>query len=160
MSSDSPKIVEARLRQNGFKILAVFSAVITVVILLTSPDNIRIALTFPAVGIVTSFIALTRQDYASYCAMAWLSMTTLMAPVLVFINGLAPATLIPLALLFPIMLMKGAWRVIPLVALASCTFVVPFSSANYDPAIWARLCVTNFTVAIMIYSLVTLLEKS
>lgn len=160
MSIEKSDVVTQNLRQSGFKVLAIFSLTITLAIVVATPANIYIAALFPSLWLTLSLIALLRPEYDERVAKLWALLSTPAAPTLVILNGILPATLVSLATIFPVMLLRGPWRVISLLSLACCTFLVPLSDIPYDFDIWVRLCITNVTVAIMVYILVTYLEKS
>ncbi|GGW95929.1 ATP-binding protein [Alteromonas halophila] len=160
MSQSNTALIEQRLRNAGFYILAGFSIVITGVILFARPPSLVIALSFPAAWLLMALAALYWPKYSLAIAKVWALQSAIVAPLLVLENGILPATLIPLATLFPVMLLKGYWRIIALLWLASCSLLVPLSAHSFDMAIWARLTVTNFTVALMVYLLVHQLEHA
>jgi signal transduction histidine kinase/CheY-like chemotaxis protein len=157
--SNSTK-VEMLLRETGFKALIVLSMVMSVVVYVTSPNNILIAIAFPVFWILLSIAALYKPMYSSLCAKLWVLFSVPMAIMLVLLNGLVPATLISLATIFPIMLTKGYWRIASASLIASSTLLVPFSGVDYELAIWLRLSVTNVFIAVMVFLLAWFLEKA
>ncbi|AUC87352.1 hypothetical protein CW735_03335 [Alteromonas sp. MB-3u-76] len=80
------------------------------------------------------------------------------APVIVVINGLLPASLIPLMTLFPIVFLTGKWILCSMIIIAGSTLLVPFHEGGYNEAIWIRLSITNIVVSVLIYQLVSRLE--
>jgi hypothetical protein len=74
--------------------------------------------------------------------------------------GIIPATLISLATIFPVMLVKHYWRLFAVIIFASSTLLVPFADLPYEKAIWLRLSISNVIVAIMVLALVSFLEKA
>jgi signal transduction histidine kinase len=83
-----------------------------------------------------------------------------LALILILSNGLIPATLISLATIFPVMLVKHYWRLFAVIIFASSTVLVPFADLPYEKAIWLRLSISNAIVAIMVLALVSFLEKA
>nr|WP_297349509.1 ATP-binding protein [uncultured Glaciecola sp.] len=136
------------------------SIVMSVVIYITSPSHISVAIAFPVVWISLSIAALYKPIYSSLCAKIWVLLSVPMAIMLVLLNGLVPATLVSLATIFPIMLTKGYWRIVSASLIASSTLLVPFSGLDYELAIWLRLSVTNVFIAIMVFLLAWFLEKA
>ncbi|MEW9797274.1 response regulator [Alteromonas sp. CYL-A6] len=152
--------VAQTLRLAGFRILLAFSLMITLVIIATSPENSAIALFFPLWWSAIAVIALQFPHLSQLCARTWAVISIPMAPVLIINNGLMPATLLPLATIFPVMLLRGGWRLMSMAILAGCIFLVPLYDGPIDTGIWLRLCVTNVVISILIYALVSRLEKA
>ena len=100
------------------------------------------------------------SNYKEPLAKLWAILTIPVAPYLVISNGLMPATLVPIATIFPILLLSNGWRISAMVVLACCTFLVPFYEGDYDKGLWLRLCVTNLVVSLLIYALASQLEKA
>ena len=152
--------VTASLRSAGFKILLGFSLLIVVVIAIKQPDNVYVASFFGLSWCSISVAGLTFPKYQELLAKLWAILTIPVAPYLVISNGLMPATLAPIATIFPILLLSNSWRVVAMVVLASSTFFVPFYDKPYDEALWLRLCLTNVVVSLIIYVLASQLEKA
>ncbi|MCU7555343.1 ATP-binding protein [Alteromonas sp. ASW11-19] len=154
------RVIAHQIRTYGFWILLVFSVIILAALLISRPAFMGIALLFPVTWLILALIALTRPVLSSTMAIVWATISTPAAPLLIVLNGMLPATLIALATIVPVMLLSGVYRFVVVVALASCTLLVPFSAQPYDFDVWVRLCITNYTVAAMVYVLVTLLENA
>ena len=152
--------VTASVRSAGFKILLGFSLLILAVIAIKQPDNVYVASFFGLSWCSISAAGLTFPKYQELLAKLWAILTIPVAPYLVISNGLMPATLAPIATIFPILLLSNSWRVVAMVVLASCTFLVPFYDKPYDEALWLRLCLTNVVVSLIIYVLASQLEKA
>ena len=152
--------VTASLRSAGFKILLGFSLLILAVIAIKQPDNVYVASFFGLSWCSISVAGLTFPKYQELLAKLWAILTIPVAPYLVISNGLMPATLAPIATIFPILLLSNSWRVVAMVVLASCTFLVPFYDKPYDEGLWLRLCLTNVVVSLIIYVLASQLEKA
>lgn len=152
--------VTASLRSAGFKILLGFSLLIVAVIAIKQPDNVYVASFFGLSWCSISVAGLTFPKYQELLAKLWAILTIPVAPYLVISNGLMPATLAPIATIFPILLLSNSWRVVAMVVLASCTFLVPFYDKPYDEGLWLRLCLTNVVVSLIIYVLASQLEKA
>ncbi len=152
--------ITTALRSAGFKILLVFSLLILVVIVIAQPQNVYVASFFGLSWCAISIAGISLPNYREWLAKLWAVLTIPVAPYLVISNGLLPATLVPIATIFPILLLSNGWRVSAMVVLASCTFLVPFYDGDYDEGLWLRLCVTNLVVSLLIYALASQLEKA
>lgn len=152
--------VTASLRSAGFKILLGFSLLIVAVIAIKQPDNVYVASFFGLSWCSISVAGLTFPKYQELLAKLWAILTIPVAPYLVISNGLMPAALAPIATIFPILLLSNSWRVVAMVVLASCPFLVPFYDKPYDEGLWLRLCLTNVVVSLIIYVLASQLEKA
>lgn len=152
--------VTSALRSAGFKILLVFSLLILVVIALAQPKNVYVALYFGISWFAFAVVGISLPHYRERLAKLWALMTMPVAPYLVISNGILPATLVPIAAIFPILLLSKGWRVSAMMVLACCTFLVPFYDGPYDKGLWLRLCVTNLVVSLLIYVLANQLEKA
>lgn len=152
--------ITTALRSAGFKILLVFSLLILVVIVIAQPQNVYVASFFGLSWCAISIAGISLPTYREWLAKLWAVLTIPVAPYLVISNGLLPATLVPIATIFPILLLSNGWRVSAMVVLASCTFLVPFYDGDYDEGLWLRLCVTNLVVSLLIYALASQLEKA
>ncbi|WP_412972264.1 ATP-binding protein [Glaciecola sp. MF2-115] len=159
MSNNSSK-VEYKLRRSGFKVLLAFSILISAIIIIAKPNNVYIAWLIASSWFVLSATALWKPSFSEFCAKTWVFVSIPIIPFLILTNGIIPATLISLATLFPVMLVKGLWRLIAIVTIASSTLLVPFSNVPYDTGIWLRLSVSNAIVAAIVLSLVTYLEQA
>ena len=159
MSNNASK-VEQRLRTTGFKIMIGFALVISAIIVIAEPNNSLIAWFVTFTWSTLAAIALFRPLYDYWCARIWVLLSVIIAPVLILSNGLVPATLISLATIFPVMLVKNYWRLFTVIIFASTTLLVPFADLPYDKAIWLRLSISNAVVAIMVLALVTYLEQA
>ncbi|MFQ3248614.1 MAG: signal transduction histidine kinase/CheY-like chemotaxis protein [Glaciecola sp.] len=159
MSNNSSK-VEYKLRRSGFKVLLAFSILISAIIIIAKPNNVYIAWLIASSWFVLAATALWKPRFSEFCAKTWVLVSIPIIPFLILTNGIIPATLISLATLFPVMLVKGLWRLIAIVTIASSTLLVPFSNVPYDTAIWLRLSVSNAIVAAIVLSLVTYLEQA
>jgi signal transduction histidine kinase/ActR/RegA family two-component response regulator len=152
--------VEQQLRSAGFKVLFGFALLISAIILFTKPNNALIAWIITGTWFTLSVIALLRPQYNLWCAKIWVLISVPLIPILVLLNGIVPATLISLATIFPVMLVKHHWRLFSVVIIACSTLLVPFSDVAYDNAIWLRLSISNAIVALMVLTLVTYLERA
>lgn len=146
------------LRRVGFQLMAVFSLIMIVVIVVARPDNIAIALSLGIWCFVASCAALYCRKYSASIAKLWVLVSCPFAPVIVVSNGLLPASLIPLMALFPIVFLTGKWRLCSMIIIAGSTLLVPFHEGGYNEAIWIRLSITNIVVSVLIYQLVSRLE--
>jgi hypothetical protein len=153
MSHNSSKI-EQQLRTTGFKVMIGFAFLISAIIIITEPNNPLIAWVITFTWFTLAAIALFRPRYNHWCAKTWVLLTVTLAPILILSNGLIPATLISLATIFPVMLVKHYWRLFAVIIFASTTLLVPFADLPYDKAIWLRLSISNAVVAIMVLALV------
>lgn len=152
--------VTSALRSAGFKILLIFSLLILVVIAVAQPKNVYVALFFGISWFAIAVAGISVSNYREVLAKLWAVMTIPVAPYLVISNGILPATLVPIAAIFPILLLSNGWRVSAMVVLACCTFLVPFYDGPFDKGLWLRLCVTNLVVSLLIYVLANQLEKA
>lgn len=152
--------VTSALRSAGFKILLIFSLLILVVIAVAQPKNVYVALFFGISWFAIAVAGISVSSYREVLAKLWAVMTIPVAPYLVISNGILPATLVPIAAIFPILLLSNGWRVSAMVVLACCTFLVPFYDGPFDKSLWLRLCVTNLVVSLLIYVLANQLEKA
>jgi signal transduction histidine kinase/CheY-like chemotaxis protein len=159
MSNNSSK-VEQQLRTTGFKVMLGFALIISAIIVITEPNNPLIAWVITFTWFILAAIALIRPEYNHWCAKSWVLLSVPLAPILILSNGLIPATLISLATIFPVMLVKHYWRLLSVIIFASSTLLVPFADLPYDKAIWLRLSISNAIVAIMVLALVSFLEKA
>jgi signal transduction histidine kinase/CheY-like chemotaxis protein len=159
MSNNSLK-VEQQLRTTGFKVMLGFALIISAIIVMTEPNNPLIAWVITFTWFILAAIALIRPKYNHWCAKSWVLISVPLAPILILSNGLIPATLISLATIFPVMLVKHYWRLFAVIIFASTTLLVPFADLPYDKAIWLRLSISNAIVAIMVLALVTYLEQA
>ena len=152
--------VTSRLRQTGFGILLAFSVLIIIAVVFKRPDNLFVAVFLASMWLFVALIGLWFSNYGDVTAKVWALFSIPIAPYLVLSNGLLPATLIPIGTIFPVLLLKGWWRISLMVILASCTFLVPLHAGSYDSAIWVRVCITNIIVSLLIYALSHLLESA
>ena len=159
MSNNATK-VEQQLRTTGFKVMMGFALLISAIIIITELNNPLIAWVVTFTWFTLAAIALFRPRYNDWCAKSWVLLSAIMAPILILSNGLIPATLISLATIFPVMLVKNYWRLFAVIIFASSTLLVPFADLPYDKAIWLRLSISNAVVAIMVLALVTYLEQA
>jgi signal transduction histidine kinase/CheY-like chemotaxis protein len=159
MPNNSSK-VEQQLRTTGFKVMLGFALIISAIIVITEPNNPLIAWVITFTWFILAAIALIRPKYNHWCAKSWVLISVPLAPILILSNGLIPATLISLATIFPVMLVKHYWRLFSVIIFASSTLLVPFADLPYDKAIWLRLSISNAIVAIMVLALVSFLEKA
>ena len=159
-SETSAEIIRKSLRRGGFQLMAFFSAIIIVVIVLARPDNVVIALCIGIWSLVTSCAALYFQSSSASIAKMWALATCPAAPIIIVVNGILPASLIPLMAVFPIVFLTGRWRLGSMAIIAGSTFLVPFYDGAYDHGMWVRLCITNVVVSILIYQLVSRLEAA
>jgi signal transduction histidine kinase/ActR/RegA family two-component response regulator len=137
-----------------------FALVISAIIVIAEPNNSLIAWVITFTWFTLAAIALFRPRYDYWCARSWVLLSVIISPILILSNGLVPATLISLATIFPVMLVKNYWRLFAVIIFASCTLLVPFADLPYDKAIWLRLSISNAVVAIMVLALVTYLEQA
>lgn len=159
MLNNSSKI-ELQLRNAGFKVLIGFALIISAIIVIAKPSNALIAWVITGSWFILAVIALSKPYYNHWCAKIWVLISVPLIPLLILSNGIVPATLISLATIFPVMLVKHYWRLFSVIIIASSTLLVPFSDVAYDNAIWLRLSISNAIVAIMVLTLVTYLEKA
>jgi signal transduction histidine kinase/CheY-like chemotaxis protein len=159
MSNNSSK-VEQQLRTTGFKVMIGFALFISAIIIMTEPNSPLIAWVITFTWFTLAVIALFKPKYNHWCAKSWVLISVPLAPILILSNGIIPATLIPLATIFPVMLVKHYWRLFAVIIAASSTLMVPFADLPYDNAIWLRLCISNAIVAIMVLILVSFLEQA
>ena len=159
MPNNSSK-VENKLRRTGFKVLIAFSLLISAIIIIAKPNNAYIAWTITISWFFLAIIALYVPRYSESCAKAWVLISVPIIPFLILTNGIVPATLISLATIFPVILVKGLWRLVAIIIIASSTLLVPFSDVPYDTGIWLRLSIANAIVAAMVLILVTYLEQA
>ena len=159
MSNNASK-VEQQLRTTGFKVMIGFALGISAIIVMTEPNNPLIAWVITSIWFTLAVIALLRPRYSDWCAKSWVVLSVILAPILVLSNGLVPATLISLATILPVMLVKHYWRLFAVMIAASSTLLVPFADLPYDKAIWLRLSISNAVIAIMVLALVTYLEQA
>jgi signal transduction histidine kinase/ActR/RegA family two-component response regulator len=159
MSNNSSK-VEKQLRTTGFKVMLGFAVLISAIIVITEPNNPLIAWIITFTWFTLAAIALFRPRYNHWCSKSWVLISVPLVPLIVLFNGLIPATLISLATIFPVMLVKHYWRLFAVIIIASSTLLVPFADLPYDNAIWLRLCISNAIVAIMVLALVSFLEQA
>ena len=152
--------VTSALQKAGFKILLVFSLLILAVIVIAQPQNVYVAVFFGLSWCAISIAGTIFSNYKEPLAKLWAILTIPVAPYLVISNGLMPATLVPIATIFPILLLSNGWRISAMVVLACCTFLVPLYEGDYDKGLWLRLCVTNLVVSLLIYALASQLEKA
>jgi signal transduction histidine kinase/CheY-like chemotaxis protein len=159
MSNNSSK-VEQKLRSAGFKVMIGFAVLISAIIVITEPHNPLIAWIITITWFTLAAIALFRPRYNNWCAKSWVLISVPLVPLIILFNGIIPATLISLATLFPVMLVKHYWRLFAVTIIASSTLLVPLADLPYEEAIWLRLSISNAVVAIMVLALVSLLEKA
>jgi signal transduction histidine kinase len=152
--------VEQQLRTTGFKVMLGFAFIISAIIVMTEPNNPLIAWVITFTWFILAAIALIRPKYDHWCAKSWVLISVPLALILILSNGLIPATLISLATIFPVMLVKHYWRLFAVIIFASSTVLVPFADLPYEKAIWLRLSISNAIVAIMVLALVSFLEKA
>jgi signal transduction histidine kinase/CheY-like chemotaxis protein len=159
MSNNSSK-VEQQLRTTGFKVMIGFTLIISAIIIIAEPNSPLIAWVITFIWFTLAVIALFKPKYNHWCAKIWVLISVPLAPIIILSNGILPATLIPLATIFPVMLVKHYWRLFAVIIAASSTLMVPFADLPYDNAIWLRLCISNAIVAIMVLTLVRFLEQA
>jgi signal transduction histidine kinase/CheY-like chemotaxis protein len=159
MSNNSSK-VEQQLRTTGFKVMLGFAFIISAIIVMTEPNNPLIAWVITFTWFILAAIALIRPKYNHWCAKSWVLISVPLALILILSNGIIPATLISLATIFSVMLVKHYWRLCAVIISASSTLLVPFADLPYEKAIWLRLSISNAIVAIMVLALVSYLEKA
>ena len=159
MSNNSSK-VEQQLRTTGFKVMIGFTLIISAIIIMAEPNSPLIAWVITFIWFTLAVIALFKPRYNHWCAKSWVLISVPLAPIIILSNGILPATLIPLATIFPVMLVKHYWRLFAVIIAASSTLMVPLADLPYDNAIWLRLCISNAIVAIMVLTLVRFLEQA
>jgi signal transduction histidine kinase/CheY-like chemotaxis protein len=159
MSNNTSK-VEQQLRSTGFKVMIGFALIISVIIIMTEPNYPLIAWVITFTWFTLAVIALFTPKYSLWCAKSWVLILLPMAPILILFNGIIPATLIPLATIFSVMLVTHYWRLFAVIIVASSTLLVPFADVPYENAIWLRLCISNAVVALMVLTLVSFLEQA
>jgi signal transduction histidine kinase/CheY-like chemotaxis protein len=159
MSNNTSK-VEQQLRSTGFKVMIGFALIISVIIIMTEPNYPLIAWVITFTWFTLAVIALFTPKYSLWCAKSWVLILLPMAPILIIFNGIIPATLIPLATIFSVMLVTHYWRLFAVIIVASSTLLVPFADVPYENAIWLRLCISNAVVALMVLTLVSFLEQA
>ena len=137
-----------------------FALVIAAIIIMTEPNYPLIAWVITFTWFTLAVIALFTPKYSYWCAKSWVLISLPLTPILIISNGIIPATLIPLATIFSVMLVKHYWRLFAVIIVASSTLLVPFADVPYENAIWLRLCISNAVVAIMVLTLVSFLEQA
>lgn len=135
LMSGSLSDVTSKLRQTGFGILLAFSVLITIAIVFNRPENLFVAVILALMWFIVALIGLWVPNHGDVIAKVWALFSIPIVPCLVLSNGLLPATLIPIGTIFPVLLLKGWWRISLMVILASCTFLVPLHAGSYDSAI-------------------------
>jgi signal transduction histidine kinase/CheY-like chemotaxis protein len=159
MSNNTSK-VEQQLRTTGFKVMIGFALIILAIIIITEPNYPLIVWVITFTWFTLAVMALFTPKYSHWCAKSWVLILLPLAPILILSNGIIPATLIPLATIFSVMLVKHYWRLFAVIIVASSTLLVPFADVPYENAIWLRLCISNAVVAIMVLTLVSFLEQA
>lgn len=152
--------VKLSLRRSGFRLMAVFAVLIGIVIVISQPTNTMLAFACSVWCLLTSCAALYFERHSQTIANIWALLTVPIAPILVLSNGLLPATLIPLIVIFPIVFLSGWWQIIAIFMVAGSTLLVPFNGAPYDQDLWLRLSLTNIVMSLLIYRLVGHLEAA
>ncbi|KXJ61278.1 MAG: DNA-binding protein [Alteromonas sp. Nap_26] len=160
LMSGSLSDVTSKLRRTGFGILLAFSILIIIAVVFNRPENLFVAVLLSLVWFVVALVGLWLPNCGDEVAKVWALLSIPIAPYLVLSNGLLPATLIPIGTIFPVLLLKGWWRLLLMVILVSCSFLVPLHAGTYDSAIWLRVCITNITVSLLIFALSHLLESA
>lgn len=160
LMSGSLSDVTSKLRRTGFGILLAFSILIIIAVVFNRPENLFVAVLLSLVWFVVALVGLWLPNCGDEVAKVWALLSIPIAPYLVLSNGLLPATLIPIGTIFPVLLLKGWWRLLLMVILVSCSFLVPLHAGTYDSAIWLRVCITNVTVSMLIFALSHLLESA
>ena len=118
MSNNASK-VEQQLRTTGFKVMIGFALIISAIIVIAEPNNSLIAWVITFTWFTLAAIALFRPRYDYWCARSWVLLSVIISPILILSNGLVPATLISLATIFPVMLVKNYWRLFAVIIFAS-----------------------------------------
>jgi len=152
--------VKLSLRRSGFRLMALFAVLIGIVIVISQPQNPMLALSASAWCLLTSCAALYFEKHAQNIAKVWALVAIPIAPILVFNNGILPASLIPLIVIFPIVFLSGWWKISAMLIVAGSTFLVPLNGTPYDQGLWLRLTVTNIVMSLLIYRLVSHLEAA
>ena len=151
--------VRADIRRFGLKVTLYCSVIVLMIILASQPPNIFIALVFPVVWLVLATLALKATEKTQqFISTVILVPSVLFFYPLVLVNGILPAVLLPLGFLVPLTLCFGWVRLTFLVLAVLAGFLVPFSSTDYDPAVWARLMVTNVILAGALFALIRYVE--
>ena len=140
--------------------MALFAVLIGIVIVISQPQNPMLALSASAWCLLTSCAALYFEKHAQNIAKVWALVAIPIAPILVFNNGILPASLIPLIVIFPIVFLSGWWKISAMLIVAGSTFLVPLNGTPYDQGLWLRLTVTNIVMSLLIYRLVSHLEAA
>lgn len=148
------------LRHAGFRILLVFSLLIALAVILVPPENVLVASINVFIWIGTALLGLRFPSYGEAIAKLWTLIVIPVGAYLIIQNGLLPAALIPMVAIFPILLLRGTWRIGSSIFIVSCSFVVPLFHTEYNDALWLRMCITNFIVSLLIYTLSSRLEKA
>jgi len=152
--------VKLSLRRSGFRLMALFAVLIGIVIVISQPQNPMLALSTSAWCLLTSCAALYFEKHAQNIAKVWALVAIPIAPIIVFNNGILPASLIPLIVIFPIVFLSGWWKISAMLIVAGSTFLVPLNGTPYDQGLWLRLTVTNIVMSLLIYRLVSHLEAA
>ena len=152
--------VKLSLRRSGFRLMALFAVLIGIVIVISQPQNPMLALSASAWCLLTSCAALYFEKHAQNIAKVWALVVIPIAPIIVFNNGILPASLIPLIVIFPIVFLSGWWKISAMLIVAGSTFLVPLNGTPYDQGLWLRLTVTNIVMSLLIYRLVSHLEAA
>ncbi|BCO17800.1 hypothetical protein KUC3_06570 [Alteromonas sp. KC3] len=148
------------LRHAGFRILLVFSLLIALAVILGPPENVLVASINVFIWIGTALLGLRFPSYGEAIAKLWTLIVIPVGAYLIIQNGLLPAALIPMVAIFPILLLRGTWRIGSGIFIVSCSFLVPLFHTEYNDALWLRMCITNFIVSLLIYTLSSRLEKA
>jgi len=143
----------------GLKAVAAFTLLLLVIIPLMPPNNFAIAFSFPVFWSLLLLIAYSVPSSRKIVGVVIaVSSVALLLPT-VYLNGMAPAALIPLGFLLPLTLMRGRARTATMIVLILAGFIVPLSEQPFDRVLWARLMITTVILGFSLIFLVAYLER-
>lgn len=166
MPNESPSIpaikndVHERIRIVGLRIALSFSLLFILVIFVFTPVNPRLAY-LPTFAIASlAAIALLSPGYRNICSIGVVGIPLVSSPVLMFENGLIPAPLFLIGLLFSIMMTSGKTRLITAVLWGVTPLLLPLLNTNFDANVWIRVSITSVVLTPSLLYIVATLESS
>lgn len=151
--------VASELRGVGFRILFFFSLTIATVIVFSPPANPILAFAHTFIWLAAALLGLNFPSIGTIVARVWVVLMVGSGIFLITQNGLVPAALSPIAAIFPCLLLSGIWRITSTVVIAFSILLILLFQTGFDEELWARLCVTNVIVSLIIYNLSSHLES-
>ena len=148
------------LRHAGFRILLVFSLLIALAVIFGPPEDVVAASVNVIVWMGTALIGLRFPSCGEVIAELWALIVIPVGVYVVIENGMLPAALIPMVAVSAILLLRGTWRICALLIIVSVSFLIPLFQAEYNEALWLRMCITNLIVSLLMYTLSSRLEKA